>query len=143
MRQQPGLKVGAASSPRIGVRSTRQRTAVIGVLQEKDNFSSARDIHSELEHRNIHVGLTTVYRTLQSLVDAGAADVLHTDNGEALYRLCSDDHHHHLVCTECGATVEISGGPVEKWARQLAAEHGYTMTGHSAEVFGECGNCQH
>lgn len=129
-------------TPRIGVRTTRQRTAVLETLQQLDNFLSARDIHRRLQERGEKVGLTTVYRTLQSLTEMKAVDVLHTDGGEALYRLCSDHHHHHLVCTDCGATVEVSGGPVERWASKLAADNGYSMTGHSAEIFGLCGDCQ-
>ncbi|MDO4610860.1 Fur family transcriptional regulator [Corynebacterium sp.] len=131
------------STPRIGVRTTKQRTAVLETLQKLNNFMSARDIHRRLQDDGASVGLTTVYRTLQSLTEMKAVDVLHTDGGEALYRLCSDHHHHHLVCTDCGATVEISGGPVEKWADELAGRHGYTMTGHSAEIFGVCSDCRH
>lgn len=139
--QRPGDSA-AGTARRIGVRTTKQRTAVVEVLQDRDNFLSARQIHRELGDRGFSVGLTTVYRTLQSLVDADAADVLHTGAGEAVYRLCSDEHHHHLLCTSCGATVEIGGGPVEQWAAELAEAHGYLMTGHSAEIFGLCARCR-
>ncbi|QGS33793.1 transcriptional repressor [Corynebacterium xerosis] len=130
------------SAPKIGVRSTRQRKAVIAAMSDMTKFSSAKDIHQVLEERGDKVGLTTVYRTLQSLSEVKAVDVLHTDAGEALYRLCGDHHHHHLVCTECGETVEIGGGPVEEWAGDLASEHGFRLTGHTAEVFGVCADCQ-
>jgi len=63
--------------PKLGVRSTRQRTAVITVLREMENFASAKTIHQELLKRDLKVGLTTVYRTLQSLSEAKAVDVLH------------------------------------------------------------------
>lgn len=130
------------SAPKIGVRSTRQRKAVIAAMSDMTKFSSAKDIHQVLEERGDKVGLTTVYRTLQSLSEVKAVDVLHTDAGEALYRLCGDHHHHHLVCTDCGETVEIGGGPVEEWAGDLASEHGFRLTGHTAEVFGVCADCQ-
>lgn len=132
----------SAQSPKIGVRSTRQRKAVIAAMNEITKFSSAKDIHQVLEGRGDKVGLTTVYRTLQSLSEVKAVDVLHTDGGEALYRLCGDHHHHHLVCTDCGETVEIGGGPVEDWADELATKHGFQLTGHTAEIFGVCGECQ-
>ena len=74
--------------PKLGVRSTRQRTAVITVLREMENFASAKTIHQELLKRDLKVGLTTVYRTLQSLSEAKAVDVLHMSNGESLYRHC-------------------------------------------------------
>lgn len=129
--------------PKLGVRSTRQRAAVVEVLRDLDNFASAKTIYEELGVRNQSVGLTTVYRTLQSLADINAVDVLHMASGESLYRSCDNErHHHHLVCTECGTTVEISGGPVEKWAREESGKAGFMMTGHTAEVFGLCAPCR-
>ncbi|MGP6172709.1 Fur family transcriptional regulator [Corynebacterium sp. A21] len=128
--------------PKLGARNTRQRTAVINVLRELDNFSSAKSIYTALESRDIRVGLTTVYRTLQSLAEIEAVDVLNMSNGETLYRHCSTQkHHHHLVCIDCGKTVEIPGGPVESWARQISAEYGFELTGHDAEIFGRCPAC--
>ncbi|SES29528.1 Fur family transcriptional regulator [Corynebacterium cystitidis] len=129
--------------PKLGARNTRQRTAVVNCLRDIDRFASAKAIHRELENRDEKVGLTTVYRTLQSLAEIDAVDVLQMASGEALYRHClTDDHHHHLVCGVCGTTVEIEGGPVEKWAEDTAATHGFTLTGHDAEIFGTCPDCQ-
>ncbi|MDO5668781.1 MAG: Fur family transcriptional regulator [Corynebacterium sp.] len=128
--------------PKLGARNTRQRTAVINVLSEIDTFASAKEIHRELENRELQVGLTTVYRTLQSLAEIEAVDVLHMASGETLYRQCvSPHHHHHLVCTECGRTEEIDGGSVETWAKQVADKHGFTLTGHDAEIYGTCPEC--
>ncbi|MEJ5928931.1 Fur family transcriptional regulator [Corynebacterium sp. H128] len=128
--------------PKLGQRSTRQRAAVIEVLRDIDTFSSAKSIHQALTKRNLKVGLTTVYRTLQSLADIDAVDVLHMATGETLYRHCeSEHHHHHLVCTECGNTVEIAGDAVETWAERVAKENGYQLVGHTAEVFGLCRKC--
>ena len=125
------------------MRTTKQRTAVVEVMQEIDRFQSAKEIHTALQDRNAKVGLTTVYRTLQSLVDIGAVDALHSPTGEVLYRHCeSEAHHHHLVCTKCGRTEEIDGGPIEKWARQVADTYGFQLTGHDAEIFGVCAKCQ-
>ena len=131
-----------SNKPKVGIRNTRQRTAVIKLLEELDNFSSARELHRKLEERKASVGLTTVYRTLQALAEAGAVDVLNMASGESLYRVCdSDDHHHHLVCTECGATEEIDGGPIESWAKTIASKYGYQLTGHDAEIYGICTQC--
>jgi len=59
------------------------------------------------------IGLTTVYRALQSLVNDKIVDILRREDGEAIYRLCGNGHHHHLVCKGCGDTIEIEGGVVE------------------------------
>lgn len=101
------------------------------------------DIHQKLVAQDHKVGLTTVYRTLQQMAEAGAIDTLYDDTGETLYRACAtDDHHHHLVCTSCRRTVEIDGGPVEDWAAETAKKFGYEKSGHTAEIFGLCGDCQ-
>ncbi|MFE6846291.1 Fur family transcriptional regulator [Streptomyces sp. NPDC057686] len=123
-------------------RSTRQRAAVAAALDEVDEFRSAQELHDMLKHRGDSVGLTTVYRTLQSLADAGEVDVLRTSDGESVYRRCSTgDHHHHLVCRKCGKAVEVEGPAVEKWAESIAAEHGYVNVAHTVEIFGTCADC--
>ena len=129
----------AATVP--GKRSTRQRTAVARLLDQLDDFRSAQDLHEELRTRGEGIGLTTVYRTLQSLADAGEVDVLRIDSGEAVYRRCSRHHHHHLVCRSCGRTVEVEGPAVESWADRVAAQHGFVGVSHTLEIFGTCPDC--
>lgn len=130
------------AGPPVRGRSTRQRAAVSAALAEVEEFRSAQELHDMLKHRGDSVGLTTVYRTLQSLADAGEVDVLRTDEGESVYRRChSDDHHHHLVCRHCGKAVEVEGPAVEKWADAIAEEHGFVDVGHTVEIFGTCGEC--
>jgi Fur family ferric uptake transcriptional regulator len=122
-------------------RSTKQRAAVAELLNDLDDFRSAQDLHEELRKRGEGIGLTTVYRTLQSLADAGEIDVLRTDSGEAIYRRCSSHHHHHLVCRVCGRTVEVEGPAVEKWADRVAEENGFSEVSHTVEIFGTCASC--
>lgn len=123
------------------VRSTRQRAAIADLLNETDGFRSAQELHDELRRRGQGIGLTTVYRTLQAMATTGSVDTLRTDTGESVYRRCSEDHHHHLVCRACGATVEITGGQVETWAADVAREHGFSDVSHTIEIFGMCGDC--
>jgi Fur family ferric uptake transcriptional regulator len=128
--------------PLPGVRTTRQRTAVAELLERVDGFKSAQDLHDLLRAAGASVGLTTVYRHLQSLADAGQVDVLRNPDGEAVYRRCpTDAHHHHLVCRVCGRSVEVEGPEVEAWASSIAAQHGFTEVSHTVEVFGTCGEC--
>ena len=125
-----------------GARPTRQRKAVADALASLPDFRSAQEIHDLLGRRGEKVGLATVYRTLQRLADAGDVDVLRTEDGEAMYRRCSDSHHHHLVCRECGATVEVEGPAVERWTRAIATEHEYADVSHTLEIFGVCPRCR-
>lgn len=124
------------------MRPTRQRTAVAHALGEADTFRSAQEIHELLRAAGERVGLTTVYRTLQAMADAGEVDVLRND-GEAVYRRCrSGGHHHHLVCRSCGTTVELAAEDVESWAESVARRHGFTDVSHTVEVFGVCRSCR-
>jgi Fur family transcriptional regulator, ferric uptake regulator len=126
------------STDRQPLRPTRQRIAVTEALASFDDFRSAQEIHELLDRRGAKVGLATVYRTLQRLSESHEVDMLRTEDGEAVYRRCSDTHHHHLVCRECGATVEIEGPAVESWTNAMAAEHGYAEVSHTLEIFGTC-----
>jgi Fur family transcriptional regulator, ferric uptake regulator len=124
------------------LRATRQRAAVSALLDRLEDFRSAQEIHEELRRTGEGIGLTTVYRTLQTLADGGEVDVLRTGSGEAVYRRCaSAEHHHHLVCRRCGHTVEIEGPAVETWAQRVAEAHGFVELSHTAEVFGLCKDC--
>ncbi len=125
-----------------GTRPTRQRRAVAACLAGFEDFRSAQEIHELLRGNGENVGLSTVYRTLQALADAGEVDVLRAEDGETRYRRCSGTHHHHLVCRECGRTVEVEGPTVERWATAIAEEHGYAAVSHTLEIFGLCPECR-
>ncbi len=124
------------------LRATRQRTAVSALLGDLEEFRSAQQIHQLLRSQGDTVGLSTVYRTLQGMADAGELDVIKTDD-ESLYRKCSSRHHHHLVCRECGRTEEVEGPTVERWANRVAAEHDFEDISHTLEIFGTCADCRH
>ena len=86
---------------------------LIAVLERTGGFASAQELHQ----------------------------ILRREDGEAIYRLCGDTHHHHLVCKSCGDTVEIEGGAIEKWAKTMAEDFGFRDVGHTAEIFGICSKC--
>ncbi|MDI2099064.1 Fur family transcriptional regulator [Ruicaihuangia caeni] len=122
-------------------RNTWQREAVREALGESEAFVSAQALHARMREEGSPIGLATVYRTLAKLAEDGTADLLQQD-GEQLYRACTPGtHHHHLICRRCGLTVEIEAKPVEAWARQVAAEHGFTEPSHVVDVFGLCAEC--
>jgi len=120
---------------------SRSNPRVLSTLERAGGFASAQEIHKLMQREGEKIGLTTVYRSLQSLLGDKIVDVLRRDDGEAIYRLCGDSHHHHLVCKSCRKTVEIEGGAIEKWAKAVALEHGFRDIGHSAELFGTCADC--
>lgn len=125
-----------------GTRSTKQRATITNALRESSRFQTAQRLHLDLVRSGSDVGLSTIYRNLQALAEAGEVDVLRTDSGETMYRLCEGDmHHHHLVCRKCGYSVEVTAHEVESWADEVARIHNFEKTTHTAEIFGLCEKC--
>ena len=128
------------------LRSTRQRRAVIGLLADTDEFRSAQEIHEAIRRGGDRVGLATVYRTLQSLVDGGEVDMVKTDAGESVYRRCSAVHHHHLVCRSCGAVEDVTVAPslerqVQRSLVDVEDRTGFAAVSHRLDLIGTCRNC--
>jgi Fur family transcriptional regulator, ferric uptake regulator len=122
-------------------RNTWQREAVREALGTSENFVSAQSLYSALREGGSPIGLATVYRALADLANDGDADSLQAE-GESLYRACTPgSHHHHLICRDCGLTVEIEADAVEEWAQSVAADHGFTRANHVVDVFGYCSDC--
>ena len=135
---------GVAPKPpaEAGKRNTWQKDAVKHALSEAIGFVSAQQLHQVLRNHGSTIGLATVYRALTDLTALGDADSLQSSEGEVLYRACTNAHHHHLICRACGLTVEIEADRVEKWADEVAAEHGFTNPSHTIDIFGLCAACQ-
>jgi Fur family ferric uptake transcriptional regulator len=110
-----------------GVRLTRQRARVLGELARRARPITVQELYAELLARGERIGLSTVYRTMSSLVEAELVHVF-SQSGEAAYRLCGPARHHHLVCRICGLVVE--------------RREGDDMGGFMAEeVYGVCATC--
>ncbi|GGH42750.1 Fur family transcriptional regulator [Microbacterium album] len=126
----------------VGQRNTWQRERVRDALAEARGFVSAQALHATLRDENTGIGLATVYRALAGLAASGEADSLQSPEGEALYRACAmEGHHHHLICRSCGLAVEIEATAVEQWARETATQHGFTEAEHVVDIFGLCRSC--
>lgn len=124
------------------VRRTRQQLAILEALTAREDFVAAQELHAAMGRDGHKVGLATVYRALQTFDEAGEVDSILTGSGESLYRACrTPQHHHHLLCRECGTAVEIDGPVVEQWTETIAREHGFTEPTHTIEIYGRCSDC--
>ncbi len=122
-------------------RNTWQREAVRGALEKNEGFLSAQGLYAQLRTTGSPIGLATVYRALADLAAEGEADSLQQE-GESLFRACTPgQHHHHLICRNCGLTVEIEADEVERWAQSIASQNGFTQANHVVDVFGLCADC--
>ncbi len=120
---------------------TKSGVEIAKYLDGSESFTSAQEIFLGLRAQGKHFGLATIYRALQKLTALGEVDVLRRLDGETLYRKCGEEHHHHLICTTCGKTIEIEGAGVEEWAHAIADRYGFTAVQHNAEIFGTCKDC--
>lgn len=132
----------ASNTPEKHPKSTRQRAAVAEALMRAGAFKSAQELYEFIIGTGTRIGLTTVYRTLQSLTESGEVDSVRREDGEVMYRMCAtEEHHHHLVCRGCGWSVEIENDEVERWASRAAEKHGFSDVHHDVEIFGVCADC--
>lgn len=124
-------------------RHTRQRSAIASLVSSTDSFQSAQEIHHLLRTTGEVIGLSTVYRTLQSLAESGEIDVVINADGESVYRRCGQSRgvHYHLVCRACGHVVEVAADTIERWVRSIAHEHRFANAVASLTVFGTCSTC--
>lgn len=123
-----------------GLRITRQRLAVLDALRNRTEAVSAQEVYLEFRGRGESIGLSTVYRALESLDEAGLLDSFARD-GEQAYRHCSPKHHHHLICTECSRVLELEASLVEDWVERVSEAHAFEVTGHRADIYGRCDAC--
>jgi Fur family transcriptional regulator, ferric uptake regulator len=126
----------------VGVRPTAQRVVVLTELMDERNDATAQQLHERLRARGERLGLATVYRTLGLLAEEGVVDALSHRPGELCYRLCTQAHHHHLVCSSCHQVVELEECELDPWLERISGAHGFVTTGHRLEVSGLCRDCR-
>src|SRR5947209_17910181 len=133
--RQPAARLGDRIAA-TGLRVTRQRLRVLEELTREPHDVNAQDLYRRLRDAGEKIGLATVYRTLGSLAEHGVVDTLAHSPGETCYRLCSEGHHHHLVCSECHRVVELDECGLEDWLAAAAAKENFVPTAHRVEVVG-------
>jgi Fur family ferric uptake transcriptional regulator len=123
-------------------RRTPQRATVLAALVAVADFTSAQSLHAYLLSTGDRVGLSTVYRTLTALSDAGRADVVRDPGGERLFRYRpNEEHQHYLLCRSCGLGLPVDATLVESWAAAISASSGYADVQHTVELTGTCPDC--
>ena len=125
-----------------GLKPTRQRVRVLAELAGEPSDSTAQELHRRLVRAGESIGLATIYRTLGALAERGLVDTLTHVPGVACYRLCGEQHHHHLVCSECHRVAEITDCDLDVWLERVASEQGFVATAHHVEVVGVCADCR-
>ena len=127
------------------LRKTKARNMIISILsQDKDKAFSAEDLH-EACGEALQIDLSTVYRTMNTLVESGFITKSVHPDGKAYFQLASQqgtEHHHRIVCSKCKASADIAVCPLHHLEEQILSETGFTMTSHSIELTGLCPACK-
>lgn len=122
---------------------TRQRDQVAMIVFDAERHLSVDDVAAELRRRGMHVGIATIYRTLDTLVEAGLARA--HDFGEGFRRYEAHDSrgaHGHLVCRRCGTVTEFALEQLERALPLLADAHGFLAESQRVELHGLCQECR-
>jgi len=140
------LTIAAERFDAAGVRMTRGRRAVLGALFRAGGPVTVDELATLLDSE---IPVSSLYRTLGVLVDAGVAVRVHERGGVARFEAAEDlaGHHHHLVCRVCGRVLDIPAVPDEDAELQrivsaAARRAGFAVTGHHVDIEGVCSSCR-
>lgn len=126
-----------------GLKMTRQRRTVAESFLRTDGHLSTDEWYELVRKKDEKVGFTTVFRTLKTLTDCGLARETHLHDGrtrfEHIYRR---PHHHHIVCVECGRTIEFLSPQWEQIQEEIVSKYGFKPLYHNLQIFGVCRDCQ-
>jgi len=128
---------------RVGLKHTGQRDIILRTFLETHDHLSTEDLHHLVQRTDPRVGFTTVYRTLKLLAECGLASEVAFNDGVTRYEhQYNRRSHHHMVCTDCGSSVEFFSPEIEKVEREIGRKHCYVTTRHTFQVYGLCEQCQ-
>ena len=130
----------------MGTRSayvTKPREQITALLRAEPRFFSAGEIHRRLEDGASKVSLSTVYRTLEHLLERGEIAARVDESGESTYTMCAPErHHHHAICRVCGRVEDVTCSTMDQLAESLRAVHGFELDDHKMEFIGRCRACR-
>ncbi len=125
-----------------GLKCTPQRQAVLKVLQECRSYLSINSIHAKVKMLIPGMGLATVYRSLETLVELNLAVKVHLEDGCHSYAVATEGHRHPIVCTECSKVIEFAECPIDDISKKLSKNTGFKVQNHFLQLFGQCKECQ-
>jgi len=129
-----------------GYKLTPQRRAIVDTIVDNEGkHLTAEEIYDEVKNNCPEIGLATVYRTILLLEEIGVVSKLHLNDGCSRYELVHGDErhrHHHLVCNECNALIEVEDDLLDELEASIEKQYGFKIVDHSVKFFGTCSDCQ-
>ena len=124
-----------------GYRPTPQRQAILEMLHQTDEHITAENIYDRVRARLPRANKSTVYRTLELLKKLNLVAETNLGGNSVCYHHIEQAHHHHLVCQECGAIIDLDESVVSPFKDALLREYGFIADLKHLAIFGRCVNC--
>ena len=126
-----------------GYKITPQRRAVLNIIALTHDHLTPAAIYEKIHKEHPGIGLVTVYRTLDILAELGLICEVHAGGNCRSYLMRRpSEHHHHLICSDCGAVVDFTDCDLSNLEQRLARETRFEIEGHLLEFMGHCRNCR-
>jgi Fur family ferric uptake transcriptional regulator len=125
-----------------GYRRTAPRRALAVLIGKQAGHFTAADLVTAARARGLRVGRATLFRTLELLTGLGSLERIDLPNGEHAYVRCAAEHHHHLVCSSCGRSLDVADRGLAEAVADIARRTGFRVDSHRIELFGECRECR-
>jgi len=125
-----------------GYRLTGPRKSVAELVSKREGHFTAADLISDARRKRLPLGRATIFRNLDLLTSLGALERLDLPSGEHAYVACEpEQHHHHVVCRQCGRSVEVEDSGLQSVVSEIARRSEYLIDTHRLELFGLCPDC--
>ncbi len=125
-----------------GYKLTSQRRVVIRAIASSQDHLTPATIYRKARQGYPNIGLVTIYRTLEILVELGLVCELNARGISRSYTIGAPEHHHHLICSNCGTVIDFTGHNLSELEQSLSKKSGFRIEGHLLEFFGVCQACQ-
>jgi Fur family ferric uptake transcriptional regulator len=125
-----------------GYKLTPQRRAVVQTIASSQDHLTPAAIYGKVHQALPSIGLVTIYRTLEILAKLKLICELHAGSSCRSYTINTLEHHHHLICSNCGMVIDFPGFGLREVEQNLSAETGFRIDGHLLEFIGLCQTCQ-
>ncbi len=125
-----------------GYRSTAARRSIAQLIEQRKGPFTAADLVADAGARRLGIGRATIFRTLDVLAALHAVERLDLPNGEHAYVVCEPVHHHHVICSNCGASTDVDDAGWRSVVRDIENRTGYRIDDHRLELFGRCADCR-
>lgn len=125
-----------------GFKITPQRRTILDTITLTNEHLTPTEIYEFVRREHPGIGLVTIYRTLEILSELGLICEVHAGGSCRSYLIRRpSEHHHHLICSDCGKVTDFTDCDLSELEQRLSNETGFTIDGHLLEFVGQCPNC--